>query len=114
MEEESLEFYKINEKQKFIFLDAEKTCIGKKKFTYRLSRAISKDLLDYIIKKDPESKLIFPFGEKYKFFSIDIPYKALVTGIIGDYEVKVTMKISSNFDIKSTLEDTFIYFCENA
>lgn len=112
MEEDSLEIYKINSEQNYVFLDSEKTCIGKKKFTYILSKDITKDLLELILKEENEGKLIFPFGEKYKFFSIDIPFKFLLTGILGDKEIKMIMKLSANLHVKSEVEKVLISYCK--
>lgn len=112
MEEESLEIYKINSEQNYVFLDSEKTCIGKKKFTYILNKEITQDLLKIILEQKNEGKLIFPFGEKYKFFSIDIPFKFLLTGILGDKEIKMTMKLSANLQVKSELEKVLISYCK--
>lgn len=112
MEEESLGLYKINTEQNYVFLDSEKTCIGKKKFTYILSKEITKSLLELILENENEGKLIFPFGEKYKFFSIDVPFKFLLTGILGDKEIKMIMKLSANLSVKSEIEKVLISYCK--
>ncbi|MEK7435055.1 MAG: hypothetical protein AABZ74_18135 [Cyanobacteriota bacterium] len=106
-------FYEINERQDLIFLDIKKTCIGKKKFTYTLKKELDKNLFCFFVDKYENVKITFPLGEKYEYFSIDVPFCFLSTGLLKTNEIKLIMKISANLDSKEDFENLLIEFCKS-
>lgn len=93
-------------------LNTKKTCIGKRVYVYNLKKNLSIDFFDFVAKVY-QFTLIYPLGEKYKYFSLDCQGNFVLTGILDTNEVKLVLKFSASFEVKNSFEQLLFEYCNN-
>ena len=95
----------------FVTINTKKTCIGKMIYVYNLKKIIDSSFFDFVEKKY-KFNLIYPLGEKYKYFSLDCQGNFVLTGILDTNEIKLVLKFSASLEVKSLFENLLLEYCQ--
>lgn len=88
-------------------LNRAKSCIGKRVFVYQLSVPVARSLFDRL-----SGSLSFPLGEKYPFYQFDSPGRYVITGLLGDCELRLVPRLAASaHDVCREAEAGFEAFC---
>ena len=104
MDEPEFDTFELPEND-YIKIVRSKTCISKSIFVYNIPLKINSSFIQTF---SNQSQLTYPLGEKYPYFNINYPSKYLISGIIGENELKLIPRILAKGSIRKEFEDQLI------
>lgn len=88
-------------------LDRAKSCLGKRILIYQFKQPLQQEMLTSL----NSGQLSFPLGSQYAYFQFEVPGQFVITGLLGELELRVVPRLKASLiEVSQLLETHFEAF----